>query len=147
MVFPFVKYRLHFNLLCITSSKKKKPIIHEKWDFFSPPSIILIDMKVFHSFFTFWFTPRCQKDQNSAITEYPHSGYISRTKFSNLIKYLVTGAKLIRSPVSSPPNISSNFQFSVLELFVFKILSGLSKQTEFILKNCSQVCFVGKVLA
>lgn len=38
LVFPFLKYRLHFNILCITSNKK--PIICEKWAFSSICSLI-----------------------------------------------------------------------------------------------------------
>ena len=46
-----MKYRLHFNLLCVTSSKKG-PIIYEKWEFF--PFIKVLKNHDGHSYSFCW---------------------------------------------------------------------------------------------
>lgn len=95
-------------------------------------------------FFTFWFTPRSQKDQHSSITEYPHSGYISRTKFRNLMKYLVTGAKLIRSPTPLLPSFLS-ISSSLSESFLYlNNSSDLSKQLNLFWKTVATLALLGK---
>lgn len=111
LVFLFMKYRLHFNLLCITSSKKG-PIICEKWDF--PPTIHHPSRYVS---FPLPFHPLTHilKSEGPVFIHTDRicilkSAYASRTKFRNIMKYLVPRTTLVGLPVSSPPIISFTLQ-------------------------------------
>ena len=111
LVFPFVKYRLHFNLLRITSSKKG-PIIYEKWDFF--PTINHPSRYV-HFPLPFHPLTHTLKSEGPVLIHtdricIPDSAHTSRTKFRTIMKYLVPRTKLVGLPVSSPPLISFTLQ-------------------------------------